>query len=80
MSDAAGEASNGLHFVGLAETVFQLLLFGLSGVEVAAHAVEGNGHFADFILACGSQWKIEVAFGQRANACDQTGQRLGESM
>ena len=52
----------------------------LRGAEVAAHAVKGNGHLADFIPAGGRQWKIEVAFGQRANACDQTGQRLGESM
>jgi hypothetical protein len=75
-----GEASDGFHFVSLAQPVFETFLLALRVLQTGAHAIECAGDFANFVSTRGLQRVIVIPFFEGAHAGHQDGKRLREVM
>jgi len=70
VGDATGQAAYSFHLVGLAQTLLELALLILRGLQCVTHAVERASDFSDFVAPGMFERIGEVAFFEGVDAGD----------
>jgi len=76
--DATGEPAECVHFLRLAQIIFELLALGFVALKSATHAVEGASDPCEFTSADGGKRVGVIALLKSANAFEEGAKRFCE--